>query len=284
MDQSADSASPLTRKDAIEGYETAARQVDLIKAFLNVAVKANNYFATSDTREGEDYPGKDWRETGAIFFHHFDELSRRSDEWPQTERLFSTLLTVVDASGVTVANEIYPSMHEAAYELTDKVFQTAWEAAEPDHLEIRMTENGKFVLPDESAFAATWPAVVSYLDNDLLCNALHAEDIEAWHVRLQIENARLLDKLSTGSARAEKGEADVAQSGDQSKAVALLLGKESHRILGIASSDKTADEKMRAICEIDRRILGWSSLDLGDLLSVKPSAIRKTAFWKECHR
>ena len=62
-------------------------------------------------------------------------------------------------------------------------------------------------------------------------------------------------------------------------AVEALLGPEAHEILGEAESNKSADDRMRAIYKIDHRVLGWKSPQWAELLKVTPSAIRKTRWW-----
>jgi hypothetical protein len=64
-------------------------------------------------------------------------------------------------------------------------------------------------------------------------------------------------------------------------AVEALLGEESQRVLAIARGDQSADDKMRAICAIDRQYLGWKSPQWADLLGISEPAIRKTMFWRE---
>jgi hypothetical protein len=64
------------------------------------------------------------------------------------------------------------------------------------------------------------------------------------------------------------------------EAVAALLGDESRQVLKVAQSDPSADNKMRAICAINRRFLGYKSHEWADLLGVTDAAIRKTSFWK----
>jgi hypothetical protein len=59
------------------------------------------------------------------------------------------------------------------------------------------------------------------------------------------------------------------------------LGPESQQIWQVARSDQSADDKMRNICAIDRRLLGYDSPQWGELLDVTGDAIRKTAFWKK---
>jgi hypothetical protein len=59
-----------------------------------------------------------------------------------------------------------------------------------------------------------------------------------------------------------------------------LLGDESRRVMQIAESeDHDTEKKLRLICAIDRRHLGWTSEQFGQLLGVRSAAIRKTRFW-----
>jgi hypothetical protein len=62
-------------------------------------------------------------------------------------------------------------------------------------------------------------------------------------------------------------------------AVEALLSDEAHQILEVARSRRSADDKMREICAIDRRFLGYDSPQWAELLGVSDAAIRKTAFW-----
>ncbi|MDA0240700.1 MAG: hypothetical protein O2955_06325 [Planctomycetota bacterium] len=65
-----------------------------------------------------------------------------------------------------------------------------------------------------------------------------------------------------------------------STAVEVLLGEESHKILTIVHSKKSADDRMREICGIDRAKLGWNSIIWAKLLGVTDGGIRQTHFWK----
>lgn len=65
------------------------------------------------------------------------------------------------------------------------------------------------------------------------------------------------------------------------RAVEALLGDDSKEILDIARGKGSVDKKMREICGVDRRFLGWDSRQWAELLGVKSPAIRKTKFWKE---
>jgi hypothetical protein len=69
-----------------------------------------------------------------------------------------------------------------------------------------------------------------------------------------------------------------------SAAVEALLDDMSQKILTIARSARSVDEKMRDICRVDRRFLGYASERWGKLLSVTASAIRQTPFWIEMRK
>jgi hypothetical protein len=66
--------------------------------------------------------------------------------------------------------------------------------------------------------------------------------------------------------------------------VELLLEEDAKAVLGIAHSKRSADVKMRDICRLDRRYLGWDSGQWAELLQVSDAAIRRTRFWKEDRR
>lgn len=71
-----------------------------------------------------------------------------------------------------------------------------------------------------------------------------------------------------------------------SDAVALgrmtaMLDSDQARIIAIADSpDITADDKLRAIAEIDIRYAGKQSAELGTLLKVSDARVRQTEWWK----
>jgi hypothetical protein len=83
-----------------------------------------------------------------------------------------------------------------------------------------------------------------------------------------------------GWTEASLGEAMAGNANKVGAALEALLGDESRKILIIARSDENADEKMRAICGIDRRCLAWNSPLWANLLDVSDAAIRKTQFWR----
>ena len=64
-------------------------------------------------------------------------------------------------------------------------------------------------------------------------------------------------------------------------AAEFFLGEEMGKILKIAESDKSCDDKMRKICGIDRRYIPWKSPRWAKSLNVSEAAIRNTKFWKE---
>jgi len=84
---------------------------------------------------------------------------------------------------------------------------------------------------------------------------------ETWH-EYQL-NAGGQDALAirrlTEKTPADRMSDPQIQARKMAKAVEVLLGAESKDILGIARSDKSADDKLRAICGTDRRCLAWDS-------------------------
>jgi len=72
---------------------------------------------------------------------------------------------------------------------------------------------------------------------------------------------------------------DKQTKGKASNPIEPLLGKEGKEILAIIRTTQSADDKMRAICGIDRRLLAYNSLQWSELLDVSDAAIRKTKFW-----
>jgi hypothetical protein len=59
-----------------------------------------------------------------------------------------------------------------------------------------------------------------------------------------------------------------------------LIEPEDARILGIAQSDASTDEKLRAIYDIDYRVVAWKSPRWSKLLGVSDAMIRDTSWWK----
>jgi hypothetical protein len=67
-------------------------------------------------------------------------------------------------------------------------------------------------------------------------------------------------------------------------ALETLLDKEGQKIMEIAHSTKSADDKMHEVVRVDSRFLAWDSERWGRLLDIKGSAVRKTRFWKETRK
>jgi hypothetical protein len=59
-----------------------------------------------------------------------------------------------------------------------------------------------------------------------------------------------------------------------------FLDDAGREILKIARSTQSVDGKMRSICGLDRRCLGWNSPRWAEFLGVTSAAIRQTHFWK----
>jgi hypothetical protein len=75
-------------------------------------------------------------------------------------------------------------------------------------------------------------------------------------------------------------EVDAQSQGGAARPLELLVGKETKEILAIAKSDKTVEDRMRAICAVDLRYLEWDSPTWAKLLDCTPEAVRKSDFWK----
>jgi hypothetical protein len=88
--------------------------------------------------------------------------------------------------------------------------------------------------------------------------------------------AILADKLLAGAKPVKK------QSERHNKSMELLfgLGIDSRKISDIIKSDKSVDDKMRAICGEDKQFINFNSRKWAELLNVSEGAIRKTMFWK----
>lgn len=85
---------------------------------------------------------------------------------------------------------------------------------------------------------------------------------------------RLRDQHPSGAAPAARVATGAA------RALELVMGCEQGEILKLATSDATVDDKLRAICGIDRKYLAWNSPQLAELLGVTAAAIRRTHFWR----
>jgi hypothetical protein len=114
------------------------------------------------------------------------------------------------------------------------------------------------------------------LDRAVFPVAKLADDFDA--------DVRLRDRATPGEPEGGGGErpAGPRKPGRSVSegAVEALLGDESQQVLNVARSGQSADDKMRAICGIDRRFLAYTSAQWADLLEVSDAAIRKTPFWR----
>ncbi len=72
------------------------------------------------------------------------------------------------------------------------------------------------------------------------------------------------------------------KKGDGAFAVEALLGEDGKKILAIAHSERSADDRAIEICRTHpERFLVWKSAQWAGLLRVSAPAIRKGRFWKE---
>jgi hypothetical protein len=73
----------------------------------------------------------------------------------------------------------------------------------------------------------------------------------------------------------------TSKASDAVRALEAMAGDEGGAVLRIVHSEKSASDKASAICDIDKRFLAWNSTKWAELFGVKPSAIRKSPFWKK---
>jgi hypothetical protein len=74
-------------------------------------------------------------------------------------------------------------------------------------------------------------------------------------------------------------EGTVNERSLSASAVEALLTDSAPVVLKIVQSDRSADDKMRAIAAIDQRFFGWKSPQWAELLRVSDNAVRRTRFW-----
>jgi hypothetical protein len=130
---------------------------------------------------------------------------------------------------------------------------------------IRLQPGGQLVLHRQTATdPIASPAAIARLEEA-------AGRLMAFLAAPQIATPALIE----GAAQPQPPKSEKVSLG----AIEALLGKESQQVLAVARGDDSADDKMRAICAIDRRYLGWNSVQWAQLLGVKDAAIRKTTFW-----
>jgi len=100
--------------------------------------------------------------------------------------------------------------------------------------------------------------------------------------RWKVDMMALRSLAEQATAPPDAGSDGRPENGPIVKATAVeaMLGDDAREILGIARSDQSADDRMRAICASDRRFLGYKSTQWAELLDTTDAAIRKTVFWK----
>ena len=100
-----------------------------------------------------------------------------------------------------------------------------------------------------------------------------------------LDDPKLIETKSASPKPSEPAKLSEAEGSKpkaaKQAAVERLLGEESAKVLSIANSKKSADDKMREICGIDLQFLAYSSPEWAVLLGVTDAAIRKTTFWNE---
>lgn len=83
-------------------------------------------------------------------------------------------------------------------------------------------------------------------------------------------------------------QADAADESSEAAEVLTIpkscVDEDTIRINEIAQGTGSAEDRMRAIVDVDRRAMGWNSERWGKLLSVKSPAIRQTDLWIEWQR
>jgi hypothetical protein len=115
-------------------------------------------------------------------------------------------------------------------------------------------------------------------------NFQHPEVLEIDASRLKVCLQRERAKLIQICVQAEQRNAAkqvASESTNAATVVEQLMDESAPEIIAIVRSKKSSDEKMRAICELDKRWLGKDSPDWAKLLDVSEGAIRKTKFWKK---
>ena len=98
--------------------------------------------------------------------------------------------------------------------------------------------------------------------------------------RLSARAARDLAEIEPVKLQEAAKKSESIESRSSAVAVEALMGTESREVLNIANSDKPVDTKMRDICGVDLRFLGYNSERWSELVGVTSAAIRQTYFWK----
>ena len=104
-------------------------------------------------------------------------------------------------------------------------------------------------------------------------------DWEALRVQMRHERAKIRQLLTQAEPK-QAAKAEPEGKNKAAKAIETLLDEPGEQVLKITRSKKSSDSKMREICRIDTRFLGFDSPHWSRLLGVSEAAIRKTTFWK----
>jgi hypothetical protein len=119
------------------------------------------------------------------------------------------------------------------------------------------------------------------LDLEAVCEAL--SQIRLAHCHLK----KLMELLVVAKGLRERQPADDRPAGRRGRqlvtqaALEKLLGPENAKVLKIAQSGLSVDDRIRAICAIDIRFISWDSRGWAELLGVADGAVRNTPYWKE---
>lgn len=126
-----------------------------------------------------------------------------------------------------------------------------------------------------------WRIALDQFDSDLIpppaWYGLDKDQIKLWLTKLinwTTEELAHVDPLPVTSGVSE---------GRSNEVIELLADSMTLEMREIVTSPKfpSADKKMRELCRIDSRFLGWDSPRWAKLLGISDPAIRKTKFWTE---
>lgn len=88
------------------------------------------------------------------------------------------------------------------------------------------------------------------------------------------------DKLRVALRLLANDAAPKAPEPDVETIIAAAADENTLRIMAVAQSDETTEERLRQISSIDKRFYGKKSRELASLLSVSEQMIRSTDWWK----
>jgi hypothetical protein len=124
-------------------------------------------------------------------------------------------------------------------------------------------------------------AAMARVDHTSFNAEIDAEIIQAEMTAMAHPVPVLLNSNQTGAAIIEEMDTGAAdQQSAVARALEALMGIEDGKILKIARSGDSADDRMRAIYRIDTRVLAWDSPRWGCVLGITDAAARKTKWWK----